>query len=64
MVFPGGSVLKNLTVMQETCRRLRFDPWMGRSSGEGNGNPPVFLPGKPHGQRNLAGYIVHGVTKN
>ena len=21
------------------CRRLRFDPWVGRSSGDGNGNP-------------------------
>ena len=27
-----------------------------RSSGEGNGNTPVFLPGKSHGQRSLAGY--------
>ena len=25
------------------------------SNGEGNGNPPVFLPGKFHGQRNLVG---------
>ena len=23
---------------------------------------PVFLPGKSHGQRSLAGYVVHGVT--
>ena len=23
---------------------------------EGNGNPQVFLPGKSHGQRSLAGY--------
>ena len=31
---------------------------LGRSSGGGNGNPtPVFLPGKFHGQRSLAGYI-------
>ena len=25
---------------------------------------PVFLPGKFHGQRSLAGYLVHGVTKS
>ena len=25
---------------------------------------PVFLPGEFHGQRSLAGYIVHGVTKS
>ena len=24
---------------------------------------PVFLPGEPHGQRSLVGYIVHGVAK-
>ena len=25
---------------------------------------PVFLPGKSHGQRSLAGYTAHGVAKN
>ena len=31
----------------------------GRSPGEGNGLPtPVFLPGKSHGQRSLAGYSL------
>ena len=28
----------------------------GRSSGGGHGNPLVFLSGKSHGQRSLAGY--------
>ena len=34
-------------------------PWLGRSPGEGNGNPlqSVFLPGEFHGQRSLVGYI-------
>ena len=33
----------------------------GRSSGGGNGNPiPVFLPGKSHKQRSLAGYSPWG----
>ena len=32
-------------------------PGLGRSPGEGNGNPtPVFLPGKFHGQGSLVGY--------
>ena len=37
---------------------LGLIPGLGRSPGEGNGNPttPVFLPGEFHGQRNLAGY--------
>ena len=37
---------------------------VGRSAGEGNGNPfPVFLPGEFHGQT-MASYIIHGVTKS
>ena len=36
-------------------------PGLGRSPGEGNGNPtPVFLPGEFHGQRSLAGYSPWG----
>ena len=31
-------------------------PGLGRSPGEGNGDTPVFLPGKAYGQRSLAGY--------
>ena len=31
-------------------------PGWGRFPGKGNGNlPPVFLPGKSHGQRSLVG---------
>ena len=30
-------------------------PGLGRSPGEGNGNPLVFLPGESHRQRSLAG---------
>jgi len=44
------------------CRRPGFDPWLGRSPGEGNGYPlQVFLPEEFHGQRNLA--MVQGVAK-
>ena len=31
-------------------------PGSGRSPGGGPGNPPIFLPGKSHGQRSLAGF--------
>ena len=31
-------------------------PGLGRSPGEGNGNPLHRLPGKFHGWRNLVGY--------
>ena len=44
------------------CKRPRFYPGLGRSPGEGNGNPltPVFLPGESHGRRRLAGYSPRG----
>ena len=38
-----------------------LSPGLGRSPGEGNGNPLQHLaPGKSHGQRSLAGYIPWG----
>ena len=37
-----------------------FIPESGRSPGEGNGNTPVFLPGKSHGLRSLEGYSPWG----
>ena len=33
-------------------------PGLGRSLGEGNGYPSVFLPGKSHGHRSLVGYSL------
>ena len=53
--FPGGSVVKNLPANAGDKRDVSLIPGSGRSPGGGNGNP-VFLPGKFHGQRNLAGY--------
>ena len=38
--------------MQETW----FDPWWGRTPGDGNG----YLPGEANGQRSLAGYSLWG----
>ena len=38
-------------------------PGSGRSPGEENGNPLVFLPGKSHRQRNLVGYSPLGCTR-
>ena len=39
------------------CRRLRFDPWVGKIPWRKKWQPtPVFLPGKSHGQRSLARY--------
>ena len=52
--FPGGSGGK------ESARNVgdpNLIPGLGRSPEEGNGNPlPVFLPGRFHVWRSLAGY--------
>ena len=46
------------------CRRLKrleFDPWIGKIPWRGTWQPtPVFLPGKSHGQRSLAGHSPWG----
>ena len=52
--FPGGSDDNNLACNVEDLGSI---PGSGRSPGEGNWLPtPVFLPGRIHGQRSLAGY--------
>ena len=51
--FPGGSVSKKIWLQ---CRRCRFDPWFGKISWRRKWQPTlVFLPGKAHRQRRLAG---------
>ena len=43
------------------CRRLGFDPWVRKIPQRRKWPPtPVFLPGKSHGQRSLAGYSPRG----
>jgi len=52
--FPGGSVVR-----ESGCqfRRLRFNPWVGKIPWSRKWQPtPIFLPGKFHGLRNVAGY--------
>ena len=52
MGFPGGSEVKNLPAIQGTW----VDPWVGKMPWRIKCRPvPVFLPGKSHGQRSLAG---------
>ena len=47
-----------------SCRRCRFNPWVGRIPWRRKWQPnAVFLPGKFHGSRRLAG-SVHGVSKS
>ena len=54
--FLGGSAVKNLPANTGDAGLI---PGLGRSPGEGN-TTAVFLPGKSHGQRSLAGYSSWG----
>ena len=57
-------MVKNLPVNEGDAGDASASPGFGRSPGEGNGNPPpVFLPGKSHGQRSQRA-TVHGATES
>ena len=52
-----AQMVKNLPAMQET----RFDPWVGKMPWKREWLPtPVFLPGRPQGQRSLMGLSPWG----
>ena len=62
MGFPGSSDGK-----ESACNAgdLASIPELGRSLGEGNGNPlQLFLPGEFHGQRILADYSPWGCNES
>ena len=67
LIKPDGLPWR-LSGKKSTClfRRYRFDPCTGvgkipwRRKWQ---RTPVFLPGKSHHQRSLAGYTGHGVTR-
>ena len=62
--FPSGTVVKSPPAMQETCRKHRFDPWVGKIPWRRKWQPtPVFFPGKSHGQK-AWGVTVHGVAES
>ena len=53
-------VLKDLPAVRRQ-KRHGFDPWIQKIPGRRKWQPtPVFLPGKPHGQRSLVGYSAWG----
>ena len=59
-IFPGGSAITESPAMQETslpCGKSEFDSWVRKIPYRRKWQTtPVFLPGKSHGQRSLAGY--------
>ena len=45
--------------------QTEFDTWVRETPWKREWLPtPVFLPGEFHGQRSLAGCIVHGVARS
>ena len=63
--FPRGLSGKEPTCWCRRCKRCGFDSWVGKIPWRGEWQPTlVHLPGESHGQRNLVGYIVHGVTES
>ena len=60
-VIKGGSRGKEPACQCIKHKGHRFDPWVRKIPWRRAWQPtPVFLPGKPHGQRNLAGYSPWG----
>ena len=55
MGFLGGASGKASACNTGDARDSGSIPGSGISPGEGNGNPPVFLPGESHGQLRLGG---------
>ena len=56
-------LVKNLPANAGDTRDPGLIPGLGRSPGVGNGNKLVFLPGKYHGQKSLAGYSPWGLKE-
>ena len=46
------------------CRRLEFDPWVGKIPWQRNGNPLQYSCLKNPMDRGAQWAIVHGVTKS
>ena len=61
--FPGDSMVRNMPVGPGDAGDAGSIPGSGRSLGGGNGNS-VFLSGKSHGQRSLAGYSPWGYKES
>ena len=63
MVFPGGSVVKNLPMQAKQETRVLI-PGLGRALGIGNGNTPQYSCLVNPIDRGAWWVTVHGVTKS
>ena len=64
MGFSGGSVVKNPPANAGDAEDTGSVPGLGRSSGEGNGNPLYYTCLKNPIDRGAWQATLHGVTKN
>ena len=64
-IFPGGAVGKEFACHCRGRKKLRFDPWVRKILWRMKWQPtPVFLCGKYHGQRSLAGHSPQGCKES
>ena len=57
--FPGGTSGKEPACQCRRCTRFGFDSWVRKIPWRrALQAPPVFLPGKFHGQKSLAGHSL------
>ena len=62
--FPGGASGKEPACKCRSYKKLKFDPWVRKILWRKEWQPtPVFLPGKSHGEKSLAGYSLWGCKK-
>ena len=60
-ILLGGASGKEPACQGRRCKRCRFESWVGKILWRRKWQPtPVFLLGKFHGQRSLAGYSPRG----
>ena len=60
--FPSGSAVNNLPAMPET-QRCRFNPWVGKTPGGGNGNPLQYSCQENPIDREACLVMVHRVAR-
>ena len=64
MGFPGGSMVKNPPANAGDAKDADLISWLGRSPGEGNGNPLQCSCLKNSMDRGAQQATVHGVPKS
>ena len=62
--FPGGASGKEPACQCRRCKRFRFDLWVGKIPGEGNGNLLQYSSLENLMDRGAWQATVHGITKS